>query len=134
MESESTLGHLTYGLFLCPPLNRDAVKSAHGASTIRAMLTMNQHGGPFRVRDNLKETDCVLLLRMPGFHVDMLVSQSGATDLVTIGVEGAEVDDRFYSNLLQISHALGRGLCTAVENFAYLMKVRHPIECDGLSP
>jgi hypothetical protein len=72
--------------------------------------------------DDSEESDRVLFLGMPGFHVNVLVGQSGPFYLVTVGVEGTKVDDGLDTQGLQVSHAFGGRLGAPVEG------IRNPVE------
>ena len=99
MKSETALGHLPDRLGFAPTLHGDAINCDHGSGAVGPMLAVHQNRGALGVGDNLQETNHLLLLGVPGLHVDMFVGQSGIADFVAIRVKRPQVDDGFEAQI-----------------------------------
>ena len=64
---------------------------------------------------NFEKADGFLFFGVPGFHGDVFVVEPEVADLVAVGVKGAEVDDGFDAEFMEVFHAFGGGLGGAVE-------------------
>lgn len=95
---------------------------------------MDQNRRAIRGGDDSQKTNDIFPLRMPGLHVHAFIRQSRIPDFVLIGMEGAQIDNGFNSQLFQILHSLFSGLGAPIQVIADFMKVRHAFYLDRLRP
>ena len=115
MKAEAPVGHFPDRFLFRPALDHNPVHGAHRAGAVGPVLAMDQDRGTFRIRDDLQEPLDLLAFRVPGLHVEMFMSQSGRSEFVPVRMEGTKIDDGHDPMALEILHAQGGRLGTAIQ-------------------
>ena len=134
MKAESTFSHLLDGFLLGPALNRNAVQGAHGSGAIRTMQAMDENGCALWVGCRSEENEQSLCVPGARLSCRCARSQAGFPQIVSIGMVGTEIYDRFNPHLFQALHTLHSGLSAPVQLVADLVEVGYPVELQGLCP
>ena len=121
MEAEASFGHFLDCFVLAPALLGDAINCAHCPSAVGPMLTVYENRRAAAVGDNLQEANNVFVFYAQWRHIDMLISQPGAFNLIAVRVEGSQVDDCFDAQLFQLLHTLSGRLRAAIQVVGDLM-------------
>ena len=84
-----------------------------------SVLAVQKHGPTRGICDDAQETHDILVLGVPGFHVDVFVAQRQIPKLIPVRVQRTQVDYRPHTQAGQLSHALRRRLGAAQQCVAH---------------